>query len=245
VRTLSLRGVVAWLACLASTAALATTVSKPEVTFEIPDGWVEVPAQVLQQFHEEMKRQAPLAQVPKYDYAFQSAAGPPWLAYPYLLVKVTPTGRPTEHDLETLPTINLDDEVRAQQDAWSKIMKQTSLGKMRYDKATNIVWIPSQSQVVGIGAVTGLSGVIPTEQGFVELHAYALASDFPARAATFEKLITGAKIAPDLLYKPRWSDKLGPAAGLFDSKSLLSRLAILIVIGILVAVFVGRRRKQN
>jgi hypothetical protein len=232
-------------ACLASTAAFATAVSKPEVTLAVPDGWVEVPADVLQRFYDEMKRRAPLAQVPKYDYAFQAAAGPPWLAYPYLLVKVTRTGRPTEHDLETLPTINLDDEIRDKQDAWSNFMKQTQLGKMRYDKATNIVWIPSQSQVVGIGAVTGLSGVIPTEQGFVELHAYALAADFPAQAATFDKVITGAKIAPDLLYKPRWTDKLGPAAGLFDAKSLLSKLAVGAIVGVLIAVFLGRRRKQN
>jgi hypothetical protein len=232
-------------ACLASTAAFATTVSKPEVTLDVPDGWVEVPADVLQRFYDEMKRQAPLAQVPKYDYAYQSAEGPPWLAYPYVLVKVTTTGRPTEHDLETLPTIDLNEEIRDKQDAWSNIMKQTSLGKMRYDKAANIVWIPSQSQVVGIGEVTGLSGVIPTERGFVELHAYARAGDFPQRATTFEKIITGAKIAPDLLYKPRWSDKLGPAAGLFDTRSLLSKLAIGAILGILVAVFLSWRRKQG
>jgi hypothetical protein len=240
-----MRKLLLLVACLASAAAFSTTVSKPEVTLDVPDGWVEVPADVLQLFYAEMKRQAPLAQVPKYDYAYQAAAGPPWLAYPYVLVKVTKSGRPTEHDLETLPTINLNDEIRDKQDAWSAFMKQTSLGKMRYDKATNIVWIPSQSQVVGIGEVTGLSGVIPTEQGFVELHAYALAADFPRHAATFETLITGARIAPDLLYKPRWSDKLGPAAGLFDTKSLLSKLAVLAIVGALIAVFLSRRRKRD
>jgi hypothetical protein len=233
------------LACLASTAAFATTVSKPEVTLELPEGWIEVPADVLRQFHEEMKRKAPLAQVPKYDYAFQSASGPPWLNYPYLLVKVTPTGRPSEHDLESLPSIDLNEKFTDENEHWSSLMKDTSLGKMRYDKVTNVVWIPSKSTVNGIGVISGISGIIPTEKGFVEMHGYAKTDDFEGRMPTFEKLITGAKIAPDLLYRPRWTDKLGPAAGLFDSKSLLSKLVIGAIVGVLIAVFLSRRRKQN
>jgi hypothetical protein len=240
-----MRTLMLLVACLASAAAFATTVSKPEVTLELPDGWIEVPADVLQQFHAEMKRTAPLAQVPKYDYAFQSANGPPWLHYPYLLVKVTPSGRPSEHELESLPSIDLNEKFKDENEHWSSLMKDTSLGKMRYDKATNVVWIPSKSTVNGIGVISGISGIIPTEKGFVELHAYARTEDFEARMPTFEKLITGAKIAPDLLYKPRWTDKLGPAAGLFDTKSLLSRLAIFAIVGVLIAFFLSRRRKQN
>jgi hypothetical protein len=237
-----------WLvlaACLASSVTFAATISKPEVTVEVPEGWVEVPAEVLQRFFDEMKRQAPLAQIPKYNYAFQSTPGPPWLAYPYVLVKVTPSGRPTEHDLETLPTIDLNDKVREQGENWSNLMKDSSLGQMRYDKAANVVWISSKSKVVNIGDVSGISGVIPTEQGFVELHAYSKAADFPGHLSIFEKIITGAKIPAELLYKPRWSDKLGPAAGLFDTGSLLSKLAIGAILGVLAVVFLSRRRKQN
>ena len=233
---------VAWLA---STAAFAARVNKPEVIIDLPDGWVEVPAEVLTQFHAEMKRQAPLAQIPKYDYAFQSANGPPWLAYPYLLVKITPSGRPTEHDLESLPSIDLNEKFKDQTQNWSNLMKDTSLGKMRYDKAANVVWIPSKSNVNGIGVVSGISGIIPTEKGFVELHAYSKTEDFEGHMPTFDKVITGAKVAPELLYQPRWSDKLGPAAGLFDTKSMLSKLAIFAIVGVLIAVFLSRRRKQN
>ena len=226
--------------CLAAGLALAGTFTKPEVTLDVPDGWVEVPGEVLQQFHEELKRQAPLAQVPKYDYAFQGAAGPPWLSYPYVLVKVTPSGRPTEHDLETLPTIDLNSKVREQGDNWGNIMKDSSLGQMRYDKSANVVWISSKSNVANIGPVAGISGVIPTERGFVELHGYAKESDFPRHLPTFQKIITGARVAPDLLYKPRWTDKLGPFARL-DFKLLGFALAV----GVLIAVFVIFRRRQS
>ena len=232
-------------ACLVAGVAQAATFTRPEVTLEVPDGWVEVPAEVLQSFHAEMQRQAPLAQVPKYDYAYQAANGPPWLSYPYLLVKVTPSGRPTEHDLESLPSIDLNEKFKDENRKWSGLMKDTSLGQMRYDKAANVVWISSKSNVNGIGAITGISGIIPTEKGFVELHAYAKTEDFEGHMPTFEKIITGAKIAPDLLYKPRWTDKLGPAAGFFDTKSLLSKLTILAIAGVLIAVFLSRRRRRN
>jgi hypothetical protein len=227
-------------ACLAAGIAHAASYSKPEVTVDVPDGWVEVPPAILRSLHEELKRQAPLAQVPKYDYAFQAADGPPWLHYPYVLVKVTPSGRPTEHDLETLPSLDLDAKHK-QRDGWSHLMTDSSIGKMRYDKARNVVWLSTKSTIANIGPVTGISGIIPTEQGFVELHAYDLDSHFALELPTFEEIITGARVAPHLQYKPRWTDKLGPFAR-FDFK----RLGLFAVIGALIAVFAGFfRRRQN
>lgn len=232
-----------WLvlfACVATSGAFAAQVSKPELTLDAPDGWVEVPSEVLRAFYDELKRQTPLGQVPKYDYAFQAAAGPPWLSYPYVLVKVTPGGRPSEHDLETLPTIDLNSKVREQREGWSNLMKDTSLGQMRYDKAANIVWLSSKSDVVGIGPVTGLSGMIPTEQGFVELHGYAKAPDFPQYLPTFEKVIQSARVAPALAYRPHWTDKLGPLSH-FNFKEF----GFVVVLGALIGVFVSLYRRKK
>src|SRR4051812_47918100 len=219
-------------ACLVACAAHAATISKPEVTLTLPDGWVEVPANVLQDFFVEMQRQAPNAQIPRYDYAFQSAGGPPWLEYPYVLVKITATKRPTERELETLPTLDLNDKIRDKRDDWSALMKDSSLGKMRYDKAANVVWITSKSTVVNAGEVSGISGVIPTENGFLELHAYAKTQEFPEHLPTFEKIITGAKISPVLAYRPRWTDQLPAPVGGFDWKTLGWVAALGAVIGV-------------
>jgi hypothetical protein len=244
-RPLPVRKLLALLACLASPVVFAESFGKPEVTVELPAGWVEVPADVMQAFYDEMQRAAPKAQVPKYNYAFQAASGPPWLSYPYVLVKVTPSGRPTESELENLPTIDVNAKIKDKSEDWSSLMKDTSLGQMRYDKAANVVWITSKSDVVNIGTVQGISGIVPTEKGFVELHAYARAEDFAGHAQTFENIITSAKIAPALLYTPRWSDKLGPAAGLFDPSRLGAKLAIGAILGILLVIFLSRRRKPD
>jgi hypothetical protein len=239
-RNTALRNLLVLTACLAASGALAESFSEPEVTVELPDGWVEVPYGVMQAFYDEMRRQAPKAQIPKYNYAFQSTAGPPWLAYPYVLVKVTPSGRPSEFELENLPRIDLDSKIRTRGEDWSNLMKDTSLGQMRYDKAANVVWLTSKSDVVNIGEVRGISGIIPTEQGFVELHAYARAEDFDGHFPMFEKIISAAKVAPHLAYQPSWTDKLGPFAR-FDFK----QLGFVVVLGALIGVAVATVRKRR
>jgi hypothetical protein len=235
-----MRQLLVFAACLATGVAHAATFTKTEVALDVPDGWVEVPRDVLQAFHAELQRQAPLAQVPKYDYAFQATGGPPWLQYPYVLVKVTPSGRPTERELEALKTIDLSSKVRERNDGWSDLLKNSSVGQMRYDKAQNVVWLTSKSEVKDVGPVTGISGIIPTEQGFLELHAYAKEGDFAQRLPTFQTMITGARVSPQLAYRPHWTDGLEPG-GRFD----MNRAAVTLAIGAAVIIFIVflRRRK--
>jgi hypothetical protein len=232
------------LAALAATLPLrAATLDIPEVSLTLPDGWVEVPQEILQQFYEEMQRQAPDAGIPRYDYAVQSSDGPPWLAYPYVLVKISITGRPTERELQAMPRIDANAELQKKSEALSKVMTDTKLGQMQYDKAANVVWVTSESDVVGIGKVSGLSGVIPTEKGFVQLHGYARSEDFARHEPVFRKIITTAKISPALVYQPRWSDELAKY-GLFDSTDLRWRTGIGLAVGLVVLIFVLLRRKR-
>lgn len=211
-----------WLllaACLAGVAH-ATTFSKPAVTLTLPDGWVEVPADALQTLYTEMKRQTPLVEAPKYDYAFQSNAGPPWLTYPYVLVKVRSTGRPTEQELEELPAV---------------AAKEGVPGPMRYDATANIVWMTSQTAVANVGDVGGLSAFIPTERGFVDVHGYALAADFPRWKPVLQQIASSAMIAPELKYQAHGA---GSGSG-FGRLGMLAAIAA--VIAILVMIY--RRRK--
>jgi len=211
-----------WLvlaACLVGGFTQAATFTKPAVTLSLPDGWVEVPADTLQVLYTEMKRQTPLVEVSKYDYAFQSNAGPPWLTYPYVLVKVRSTGRPTEQELEELPAV---------------AAKEGAPGPMRYDPVANIVWMSSQTAVANVGDVGGISAFIPTQRGFVDVHGYALAADFPRWKPVLEQIASGAVIAPELQYHPR------AVGGGFGRLVLFAGIAALIA----TFVLIYRRRKS-
>jgi hypothetical protein len=209
-----MRKLLVLAACLAVGAAQAAPFTKPAVTLQLPDGWVEVPQQALDVLFAEMKRQSPLGDVSKYDYAFQSNAGPPWLTYPYVLVKVRSTGRPTREDLEGLP---------------AAAAKAGTPGPLRYDRAANIVWMSSQTAVPNVGEVGSLSAFIPTEKGFVDVHAYATAAEFPRLSPVFERIMSGAVIAPELRY--RADDADAPDFG-FGRVGWLAAIAVLIAIGV-------------
>jgi len=220
-----MRKLLVLAACLGFGVAHATSVSKLAFTLELPDGWVEVPSDTLQQLYVEMKRRAPGEETSKYDYAFQSNAGPPWLTYPYVLVKVRASGRASEQELEDLPAV---------------AAKEGAPGPMRHDKATNIVWMSSQTQVATVGKVDGLTAFIPTERGFVDVHAYAPEADYPRFEPVFEKLIASVVIAPELKYQARRADDPGTAAG-----PGTKFLGVALAIGALIGIFwvISRRRK--
>jgi hypothetical protein len=217
-----MRKLLVLAACLAVGSTHAATFTKPAVTLELPEGWVEVPPATLQQLYDEMKRQTPLTEVSKYDYAFQSGVGPPWLTYPYVLVKVQSNGRPTAQELEQLPAV---------------AKQEGTPGQMRYDKAANIVWMTSQTTVAGVGDVGSLSAFIPTERGFVDVHGYARTADFPQLSPVFEKIASSAVISPQLQYRAESPKAPEPA---FNRWGLLAAIGVLIVLGI--AIFRRRAR---
>ena len=51
--------------------ACARVVRKRDFSITIPDYWAEVPRSVLDQVEKELKKHAPEAAIPHYDYAFQ------------------------------------------------------------------------------------------------------------------------------------------------------------------------------
>jgi hypothetical protein len=236
------RALLAFVALATPALLRADTISKPDFSLVLPAGWVEVPQEVLQAFYEEMQRQAPKGGVPRYDFAFQRDAGPPWLAYPYVLVEKTDSGRPTERELEAMQRVDMNAELKKKGDALDKVVKDSELSNLKYDKAANVIWISSRGAVVNIGIVAGLSGMIPTEGGFLQINAYAHDADFERHVETFRSIITTAKVSPALLYKPRWTDEL-EKYGILDFRNLKMRFAIGGGIVAIVLVYVIFRRR--
>jgi hypothetical protein len=107
---------------------------------------------------------------------------------------------------------------------------------MRYDPAANIVWLSSRSAIANVGDVGSLSAFIPTARGFVDVHGYAPVAEFPRLQPVFERIMSGAVIAPDLAW--RADDRAAPGAG-SGRLAWLAAAAVLIAIGV---GFYSRRR---
>lgn len=185
----------------------AESTSKPEFTLILPDGWVEVPQDVLTDVNEELRRQAPGSSA-RYSYAFQPAGAKNWLDYPYVLVQISNIGRPSESQLKALPRIDTNQAFGRTAAELKSFMSNTKLGQMQYDPVARVAWMTSESDVVDVGRVQGLSAVLPTEKGTLQLHGYALEASFPAFLPTFRQIVQSAVLSPSLAYKPRVTDNV-------------------------------------
>jgi hypothetical protein len=218
-------------------------VQKPDFSLALPEGWVEIPQEVLKQTYEAMKQQAPDAGFPRYDYGFQLESAEKWMAYPYVLVQISNTARISEHELQSLQKVDMNKEIRSYAQAAKTLMSNMQVGQPSYDAALHVIWMTSQSDVVGIGKVQGLSGMIPTEKGMVMVHGYALDANFPTYAPMYRNLIASTKVSPELAYKPRWTDNV-PVIGRFDTSRLFRSAVIGGIIGLLIALIAMRKRRR-
>jgi hypothetical protein len=219
-------------------------VQKPGFTLSLPDGWVEIPQEVLTAMHDELNRQAPNAKIPKYDYGFQLETAQNWMEYPYVLVQLSNVGRIPEHQLKSMPKIDMNEKFRSKVVDGNSLMSNTALGQMQYDEAAHLIWMTSQSDVVGIGRVQGISGLVPTEKGIVQIHGYSTESSFPTYLPTFRQIVKSASVSPALAYKPRWTDSSPILSGI-DWGQVGAKAIGGAIIGGLVALFAALIRKKK
>jgi hypothetical protein len=235
----------ALLACLTSnTAAFAAVVQKPGFSLSLPKGWVEIPQSVLASVHKELSRRAPNAKLPKYDYGFQPAKAKRWMAYPYVLVQISHDGKIPEDELKAMPKLQLNELGRAQAASFKSIISNSAIGQAQYDEAARIVWVTSRSDIVGVGKVQGLTGVIPTETGSITFHGYSLQRNFAALAPTFREIVQSTSLPRPKTPTPRWTDKI-PGLKQFDWRGMNGSLLIGAIVGagcgVVAGLFVGVR----
>ncbi len=193
--------------CLVALAALGpacyadVTVQKPEFSLALPDGWVEIPQDALAAARDKIAQVAPNATIPKYDYGFQLAANK-WMQYPYILVQLSDQGRIPERQLQQLPKLDLGAALDGKTDALKALLSGVSLGHMQYDDNARLIWLSSQSEMPGIGTIHGLSGLIPTQTGALQLHCYALDASIDTLLPLFRQVVASARPAPALAYQP-------------------------------------------
>jgi hypothetical protein len=116
---------------------------------------------------------------------------------------------------------------------------------MYYDKKAQIVWVRLESSIVNVGPITGLSAMVPTEKGFIQVSGYSLRNDFATHEATFRSVAVSVAPEPSLVYRPHWSDSLPSAVSGTDWGKLLERGIEGAVVGGAVALIVGLKRRKK
>ena len=214
-------------------------------SISLPDGWVEMPIDVIDAYEKEIGRLAPNAAAQHYDYGFQLGSSKNWFEYPYILVQIKNTGRIPESQLETLEGYNVQESLDKHKKELSSIMSDIQAGKMVYDKQTKMIWIRIESNVANIGPIAGISGMVPTEKGFIQAIGYCLRENYPTYEAIFQSVALSVSPEPGLAYKPKWSDSLPPAVTGIDWGKVAGKAIAGAIIGGIIAMIAALRKKKN
>lgn len=233
------------LVCLLTTVQADQLHKKGVFSISVPDGWVEMPTDVIDAYEKEIAKLAPNAPAQHYDYGFQSGNTENWFEYPYILIQVKNMGRIPESQIEKLEGYSIQEDLNRQKKDLSPVMSDIQAGKMYYDKAARIIWLRIESNVVGIGQISGLSGMIPTEKGFIQVGGYSLKGDYSTYEPVFRASAMSVTPNSELVYKPRWSDSLPPAVSGIDWGKVAGKAIVGAIVGGLIALFAGLRRKKK
>ncbi len=214
---------------------------KSGFSISLPDGWVEIPRDIIDVFEKEIF----VPNVPKqhYDYGFQLEASQHWFEYPYILVQIKDTGRIPERQLKKIKECPIQKAFDKHEKALGPLVSgfQAS-SKMYYDKHAKTLWLRAEMDVVNnIGPIVSLIGMVLTEEGLIVVSGRSLKDDYANYEPIFQSVI--ASVTPELwlAYKPRWSDALPPAVRAIDWKEVV----VYAIVGAILALLSSFRRKKK
>ena len=231
--------------CVGVSIASGSELKKNGFSISLPDGWVEVPRDVIDSYEKEMARLLPNAQPQHYDYVFQLESSKNWFEYPYILVQVKNTGRIPESQLEKLEGYPVQESLDKQKKTVGSIMSNIQVGKVVYDKQNKIIWMRIESNVVDIGPISGISGMIPTEMGVIQVAGYSLKKSYLTYESTLQSVAKSVSPNLGLAYKPSWSDSLPPIVAGIDWEMVAGKAIAFAIIGGIIGLITASKKKKN
>lgn len=167
----------------------------------LPPGWVEIPQPNIEMASLELKKISPKD---KYDFGYQFGKNldGDWFKYPYILRSIYRHPKVDMKKIEKLENTtqdNLDRAVRGVAGKVSSISK-IEIGKPKFDKEENVVWLKTSSLVEGVGNVYGITAVIPTTYGSIRLSGYSEESQFIGFLSIFHEMVTTVKFSENIRY---------------------------------------------
>ena len=179
-------------------------------TMYLPDGWVEIPNEVLKQHSEKINQLAPQIGKQIYDYGFQSAPAENWMNHPYILIQVKRTGRIPEEDLKQYKQIDeaFSEQMEEIGDNISRTLSNTQLGETLYDAENLILWMNISFDLQQIGRVNAQIAVKLTGFGVIQVTGYATEDTFSTYQPLFQKIARQINLDNSIKYKPVLADNV-------------------------------------
>lgn len=204
------------------------TLFKDKFSISLPDEWVEIPREIIDSYTKDLATLVPDAGHPHFDYAFQLQSSENWFQYPYIVLQVKNVGRIPEKELKKLPRYILSQNLAETQKKLSPVISDFKPGQIYYDQQNNIIWMQIEAFVEATGKVSGLTGLVPTEKGYIQISGYSFEEHSSTYKPVFQSIIKSVFIDLNLAYKRKWSDNLPT----FITKLDWGKILVALIIGV-------------
>lgn len=210
--------------------------------FEVPEGWVRIPDDVLSEAVASLVEQTGIRQRLDYRAAFQLESEY-YFTYPYLMIQHHAVDSATIRQISSAMSSALSSQA-AREDlqklADAGIARGVSMGEPVVDPERRIVLQSIESEVEGVGPIKALSVMAPGRDGMVQLHFYSEAEDYNKYLPVFSSVVDTLEFEPGHSYS--WTAAVAKSPG---TSRLLQRALIGALMGALVALWALRRRQKN
>ena len=102
-----------------------------------------------------------------------------------------------------------------------------------------------EADVKEIGPISGISGMILTEKGLIQVNAYSIKEDYATYEPVFRSIVKSVTPAPEVAYKSRWFDSLPVSFTEMDWKKAGNKAVGGAIIAGIIALIVGIIRKRS
>lgn len=208
-----------------------------KITINLPSGWVSIPEPILSDVNSGKPRNQ------KWDYAYQLNNSGNWFVYPYILVRVTNTGKvPATAFAEYRRPLNENDNEELNKSSTEKVDYIGIIEKHFNDSAATL-FSTARVNVQGIGIVIFKSALIFTEKGLIEIGCYINEAASEEYMPVFDKILKGIKLDESLKYNATNESSL---LQMFFSKSKhILNMVIGASIALLILNIVGKKKKHG
>lgn len=155
------------------------------------------------------------------------------------------SGRIPENELEKMEQLSLQKELDEHEKQVSSMASELRGGEMVFDKQNRIVWMGIKMNVANTGPISGLSAMIPTEKGFIQVSGYSHTADYPIYESTFRSIALSTSPAVEIAYKRHWADNVPSVVRGINWSKVSGKAIIGAIIGGIIGLFSYLRRKKE
>jgi hypothetical protein len=161
--------------------------SKGHFSFILPDGWEEIPKDVINSYCKALQEQSLQPLTVKYEVGFQKISKN-YFTYPYMLIQIDQGGRLPETKRQEFKKYT-QEGMQEIETSLSHLIQNVELGQTIYDEKRHILFAKMKTEVTGIGEILSVSALILSNYGAVNIHFYSTEDRFIRNLEYFNQVI--------------------------------------------------------